>query len=96
MSVPVRAGSVRIARLDGDRWTPVGGIAGPVTFAPVLEQAAEHYAVAMDLTRDATITVAFRPSRQMVRLLFGWSATVDRSAVRAATRRRYLARRRSR
>lgn len=98
MTTTVRAGSMRIARIDRDqltgdrRWTPVGDVTGPVTFAPVLEEAADHYAAAMDLTRGATITVAYRPTRAMIRLLFGWPATADRTRVRRLSRARARAR----
>lgn len=96
--IPLRAGSVRIARLDLDqptgdgRWVEVGSAIGGLTLEPVLEAAAHHYAETMALPVGGTITVAFAPSRAMVELLFGWSATVSRTRVRSLTRRRYRAR----
>lgn len=64
-----------------------------LTLQPMLEYLAADYAVRHDLP-DTTLTVAFRPTRAMARLLFGWAATADRTAIRSATRRRYAARRR--
>jgi hypothetical protein len=75
-------------------WTPVGNVVGGLTFEPALADTLDGYAGLQPLPRSATVIVTFRPSRLMVRLLFGWAATVGRTAVRSATRRRYLARRR--
>lgn len=96
MIAPVRATSLRIAPLDAHGvpgiWT-VAGTVGPVAVMPLFEETAEAYRDWNGLDRAVTITVAFRPTREMLRLLLGPRWAWDRRRRMAVTRRKQLARR---
>lgn len=94
MTAPIRATGIRIARLDADGspagpWRTVGATA--MTLVPAIEDATEAFA-AMHRLEDATLTIAFQPSRALRRLVLGPRWAWDRRRRMAVTRRKYRAR----
>ncbi|MCW2763863.1 MAG: hypothetical protein JWR85_4064 [Marmoricola sp.] len=83
----IMASTVRIARLDEDGdWVSLGTTA--LTFAPIFDEA-EYFRVTNRLIAPTTISVAFQPSRQMLRILIGPRWAWDRHHHRVVTRRKY-------
>lgn len=93
MTLPIHTGGVRVARLEHGRWVDAGPIVGAVTFTPVIADAAEDLVLRHNLDRSVTVSVAFRPSRKLRRIVMGPRWAWDRRRHRQVTRRKALARR---
>lgn len=94
MAAPVRGLSLRLARPDDTgQWVTAGPVLGAVKFTPLIEDAAEDLVLRHGLDRSVTVSVAFRPSRHLLRLVLGPRWAWDRRRARQVTRRKQLARR---